>query len=140
MDVKRKSSKSGKEKQPEKKVSGKSKNSLNSEIKFPQKWPHSFLNPQFVSSREKNYEDLSISEFCAGYMAILEDEVCEERRAFGTAHLKELMYLSSRFEWRCVLDYHGACLMEIERGHLKWGSSFQLLQSTTLAGGVSCSK
>ena len=34
-----------------------------------------------------------------------------------------------------MLDYHGACLMEIERGHLKWGSSFQLLQSTTLAGG-----
>ena len=54
-------------------------------------------------------------------MAILEDEECEERKAFRTAHLKELMYLSSRFEWRCVLDYHG--------------SSFQLLQSTTLAGG-----
>ena len=124
-----------KQKQPEKKVSGKSKNSLNSDIRFPQKWPHSGLNPLFVNSREKNYEDLSISEFCAGYLTILEDEDCEERRAYRTAHLKELMYLSTRFRWRCVLDYHGACLMEIERGHLKWGSSFQMLQSTTLSGG-----
>ena len=63
-----------KEKQSEKKVSGKSKNSLNSDIRFPQKWPHSGLNPLFVNSREKNYEDLSISEFCAGYLTILEDE------------------------------------------------------------------
>ena len=50
--------------------------------------------------------------------------------------LKELMYLSTRFKWRSVLDYHRAGLLEIERGQLKWGESFQLLQSTTLAGGL----
>ena len=36
-------------------------------------------------------------------------------------------------------EYFGlswACLLEIERGQLKWGESFQLLQSTTLAGGL----
>ena len=114
--------------------SGKSKNSLTSDYKFPQMWPHSFLNPHFVHSKEKNYEDLTISEFCAGYMTILENE-SEEKRDYRIAHLKEIMYLSTRFQWKCVLDYHGACLLEIERGHLKWGDSFQLLQSTTLAGG-----
>ena len=114
--------------------SGKSKNSLTSDYKFPQKWPHSFLNPHFVHSKEKNYEDLTISEFCAGYLTIVENE-SEEKREHRIAHLKELMYLSTRFTWKCVLDYHGACLLEIERGHLKWGDSFQLLQSTTLAGG-----
>ena len=116
------------------KKSGKSKNSLTSDYKFPQKWPHSFLNPHFVHSKEKNYEDLTISEFCAGYLTIIENE-SEEKREHRIAHLKELMYLSTRFTWKCVLDYHGACLLEIERGHLKWGDSFQLLQSTTLAGG-----
>ena len=116
------------------KKSGKSKKSLTSDYKFPQKWPHSFLNPHFVHSKEKTYEDLSISEFCAGYLTILENE-SEEKREHRIAHLKELMYLSTRFTWKCVLDYHGACLLEIERGHLKWGDSFQLLQSTTLAGG-----
>ena len=89
-------------------VSGKSKNSLNSDVKFPQKWPHSFLNPMFVNSKEKNYEDLTISEFCAGYMTILEDEENEEKKGYRTAHLKELMYLSTRFRWKCVLDYHEA--------------------------------
>ena len=125
--------KGGKEQVTERK-SGKSKNSLTSDSRFPQKWPHSFLNPHFVNSKEKNYEDLSISEFCAGYMTILENE-SDEKKVYRIAHLKELMYLSTRFRWKCVLDYHGACLLEIERGHLKWGDSFQLLQSTTLAGG-----
>ena len=81
------------------------------------------------------YEDLTISEFCAGYMTILENE-SEEKRVYRIAHLKELMYLSSRFKWRNILDYHGACLLEIERGQLRWGDSFQMLQSTTLAGGL----
>ena len=130
----RRKSKSRQGQEKAEKKSGKSKNSLNSESKFPQKWPHSFLNPHFVLSKEKSYEDLSISEFCAGYMTILENE-SEEKRVYRIAHLKELMYLSTRFAWKCVLDYHGACLLEIERGHLKWGDSFQLLQSTTLAGG-----
>ena len=120
----------------EKKISGKSKNSLNSQIRFPQKWPHSYLNPSFVNSREKTYEDLTISEFVAGYMTILDDEESEDKRLYRREHLKELMYLSTRFKWRNILDYHGACLTEIERGHLKWGSSFQLLQSTTLSGGL----
>ena len=99
-------------KNSEKKISGKSKNSLNSQIRYPQKWPHSFLNASFVNSREKNYEDLSIAEFVAGYMKILEDEESEDKRVFCCEHLKELMYLSTRFKWRNILDYHGACLTE----------------------------
>ena len=117
------------------KTSGKSKNFLNSDCQFPQKWPHNFLNPHFVSSKEKSFEDLTMSEFCAGFLTILERE-SEEKRMYRIAHLKELMYLSSRFKWRNILDYHGACLLEIERGQLKWGDSFQMLQSTTLAGGL----
>ena len=85
-------------------------------------------------NKEKKYEDLSIAEFCAGYSAIL--ETCSEKsRAYRTAHLKELMYLATKYQWRCVLNYHAAVLLEIERGHLRWGDSFQILQNTTLAGG-----
>ena len=119
-----------------KQITGKSKNSINSQVKFQQKWPHNFLNPSFVNGREKIYEDLSISEFVAGYATILGDEDCEIKRSFRSEHLIELMYLSTRFKWKNVLDYHGAVLEEIERGRLKWGSSFQLLQSTTLSGGL----
>ena len=86
-------------------------------------------------SKEKKFEQLTIAEFCAGYVAILEMSH-GSIKAHRTAHLKELMYLATRYQWRNVLNYHAACLMEIERGHLKWGDSFQLLQSTTLAGGI----
>ena len=52
------------------------------------------------------------------------------------SHLKELMYLATKYQWRNVLSYHAACLTEIERGHLAWGDNFQMLQNTTLAGAV----
>ena len=123
---KKKGKKSGKHR------SGKSK-TLTSYVKFPQVWPHSLLSLHFVS-RNKKYEELTLAEFCAGYSTIL--ETCKgSMRKYRTAHLTELMYLATKYQWRCVLSYHAACLLEIERGHLKWGDSFQLLQSTTLAGG-----
>ena len=111
--------------------SGKSK-SITSYVKFPQEWPHSHLSLHFVN-RKKSYEELNISEFCAGYTTILEITKGTEK-AHRISHLKELMYLSTKFTWKSILNYHGACLMEIERGHLSWGDSFLILQSTTLAG------
>ena len=45
------------------------------------------------------------------------------------------MYLSTQYQWRCVLNYHAAVLLEIERGNLRWGGNFMALQNTTLAGG-----
>ena len=123
---KKKSKKSGKHR------SGKSKR-LTSYVKFPQKWPHSQLSLHFVS-REKKYEDLSLAEFCAGYTTILEMS-SEQKKGHRLAHFKELMYLATRYQWRCVLNYHAACLLEIERGNMRWGDNFQVLQNTTLAGG-----
>ena len=35
-----------------------------------------------------------------------------------------------------MLNFHAALLLEIERGHVKWGDNFQMLQTTTLAGGI----
>ena len=111
--------------------SGKSK-TITSNVKYPQEWPHSHLSLHFVN-RKKDYEELTLGEFCAGFAAILEFTRGSERK-HRISHLKELMYLSTKFTWKSILNYHGACLMEIERGHLSWGDSFLILQSTTLAG------
>ena len=111
--------------------SGKSK-SITSHVLYPQEWPHSHLALHFVN-KKKDYEDLSLAEFCAGYSAILEFAKGDEKK-FRITHLKELMFLATKFTWKSILNYHGACLMEIERGHLRWGDSFLVLQSTTLAG------
>ena len=110
---------------------GKSKN-VNSFVDFPQEWPDSHLNVHF-GSRKKEYSELSMAEFCAGYATILEFTGGIEK-AHRISHLKDLMYLSSKFTWKSILNYHGACLTELERGHLKWGDSFLSLQSTILAG------
>ena len=96
--------------------SGKNKK-LTSNVKFPQEWPQSHLSLHFVN-REKKYEELSIAEFCAGYSTILKN--CdEEEREHRTEHFIEIMYLATKYQWRCVLNYHAACLLEIERGNLK---------------------
>ena len=126
-----------KEEKKEKKISGMHKSGkskkLTSKVKFPQEWPQSNLSLHFVN-REKKYEDLTLAEFCAGYSSIL--RTCgKDTRKHRVAHLEELMYLATKYQWRCILNYHAACLLEIERGHRKWGDSFQTLQSTTLAGG-----
>ena len=123
----------GKKSKSKSKRSGKSKK-VTSSVKFPQLWPQSQLSQHFVN-KSKTYEDLSIAEFCAGFAGILEVERSEVNRVCMIAHLKDLMYLATRYYWKNVLSYHAACLLEIERGKLKWGDSFLHLQNTTLAGG-----
>ena len=112
--------------------SGKNKK-ITSTVKYPQLWPHSQLSLHFVN-KDKKFEELSIAEFCAGYATILELEG-QKNMGGRVSHFKELMYLATRYQWKNVLNYHAACLLEIERGHKKWDDSFQMLQNTTLAGG-----
>ena len=122
--------KHGKSRRKKKKRSGKDRK-LTSYIKYPQKWPHSHLKHQYVS-KDKKYEELSIAEFCAGYASIL--SISKSNREAKIHHLEEIMYLATTQTWKSVLNYHAACLLEIERGNLKWGENFQLkgMQNTAL--------
>ena len=110
--------------------SGKCKK-LTSHVPFPQRWPHTYLSLQYVG-KEKKYEDLTIAEFSAGFATLIERAKTALERDARIAFLRELMYFSTTYRWSSVLDYHAACLMEIERGHLKWGDSFHHLVHTTL--------
>ena len=119
-------------KSKKKKKSGKNKK-LTSSVKHPQEYPHSNLKFHFVG-KEKKYDELSIAEFCAGYMSIVKS--CERaQRQARIDHLEELMYHATTRPWKSVLNYHAACVLEIERGNLKWGDNFQMhgLQSITLS-------
>ena len=134
-DIKRKSGRKGEKKSSKKKSKGKKSGKsqkLTSKVKYPQRWPHSYLGQQFVNQNKK-YEELSIAEFCAGYSSILRKTKGKIVK-FRLEHLEEIMYLTTRYFWRNVLNYHAAVLLEIERGNLKWGDSFQHLRDTTLAG------
>ena len=112
-----------KEKSSDKKKKSGKESKLTSYVKFPQKWPHSHLKHHFVA-KDKKYDDLSLAEFCAGYSSILRK--CKSSKKARIEHLEELMYHATTKPWRHVLNYHAACLLEIERGNLKWGDNFQL--------------
>ena len=121
-----------KKRKDKKKKKSRKEKKLTSYVKFPQKWPHSHLKLHFLS-KNKKYDDLSLAEFCAGYMSILKN--CKQsHKEARIAHLEELMYHATTKPWKNILNYHAACLLEIERGNLKWGDNFQLqgIQNTTL--------
>lgn len=42
------------------------------------------------------------------------------------------MYLAIQHEWSSVLEFHAAVLLDIERGHLHWGDSFEHLECHSL--------
>ena len=106
-----------------KKRSGKECKST-SNVQYPQTWPHSALKIHFLG-KEKDYDELSLAEFCAGYVSILKKSEKAEKLA-RIDHLEELMYFATHKSWKAVLNYHGACLTEIERGNMKCGDNFQL--------------
>ncbi|XP_048588228.1 uncharacterized protein LOC125556738 [Nematostella vectensis] len=75
------------------------------------------------------------AEFVAGYAQILQlREISSFERAERHKHLVTLMYHAQLYEWEAVLAFHGAVLLEIERGLLMWGDSFSHLESRTLHG------
>ena len=107
---------------------------LTSTVLFPQMWPHSFLCLT-RAQREVKYEDLTLPEFVAGYTQILQSQdISPHESAARLPHLVSLMYFAQQFTWPAVLNFHGAVLLEIERGLLKWGDSFFHLESRTLYG------
>ena len=110
-----------------KKRSGKECKST-SNVQFPQIWPHSALKIHILG-KEKDYDELSLAEFCAGYVSILKKCEKAEKQA-RINHFEELMYLATHKPWKAVLNYHGACLIEIERGKVNWGTTFSFMAYT----------
>lgn len=110
--------------------SGKSKK-LTSNVPFPQRWPETYLKLHYVG-KPKDHESLSIAEFCAGFTTILQRTKCTIEKEARINLLRDLMYFATIYPWSNVLAFHGACIMEIEQGILKWGSDFHHLIHTTL--------
>ena len=112
---------------------------LTSAVLYPQLWPHSQLSFTQVN-RNVRFEDLSIDEFVAGYSQILlSTRISELEKTARIRHLIALMYLAHQYEWLSVLSFHGAVLLEIERGMLSWSDSFTHLESRTLYGNIKSS-
>ena len=103
-------------------------------VLYPQLWPHSFLSLT-NARRDIKYDDLTLEEFVAGYRQILQSpDLLEMEHSARLKHLVSLVYFAQQYEWQAVLSFHGAVLLEIEQGLLKWGDSLFHLESRTLYG------
>ena len=87
---------------------------------FPQDWPHIF-----APGEPKLYSNLSLAEFCAGYLTIVENRATDQQKAAMMAHLLDLMVLASSYNWSAVRAFHYKVLRAIEMGLARWGQSFE---------------
>ena len=113
---------------------------ITSTVLYPQSWPHGYLSITH-GRHDVKYEELTLAEFVAGYSQILlSPDLSEVERSSRLKHLVSLMYFSQLYDWQAVLSFHGAVLLEIERGLLKWEDSFLHLESRTLYGHLEAKK
>ena len=118
--------------------SGKAAKSSEISVKKPQHWPHSFVPGQISDHKDIEYKDLSMTQFVAGYCAILShllnssDIAVPSEVTHRLHHLKSLMCFAHSYPWDCILDIHHEVLIEIERGSRKWGDNFSDIESLNL--------
>ena len=74
-----------------------------------EKWPHSYLGRKYVGAN-KEYEDLTLAEFCAGYSAILLEEQSSSILRFRLQHFEHLMYHATLYTWARMLTLAVAAL------------------------------
>jgi len=75
------------------------------------------------------YQDLSVQEFVAGYLASLEvSQESPEVRDKMLAHLKELMQDAADFPWANVRNFHAVLLHQFEMGRMSWRDDGRIQQ------------
>ena len=91
--------------------------------RFPQPWPHIF-----APGEPKLYSDLTLAEFYAGYIAILQQHPNDQEALL--IHFHDLVILASTYKWSAVHSFHYKVLRSIELDLLKWGDSFEPFKQT----------
>ena len=86
---------------------------------YPQQWPH-ILAP----GEPKLYNELTLAEFTAGYLAIVEKCPNATQKSLFLHHLAHLMSLGCSYQWSAVRAYHYKVLRTLDLGLVKWGDSF----------------
>jgi hypothetical protein len=102
-----------------------------------QQYPQSSLRFEYVTS-SITFDKLEWNLFVAGELEIISSPSMQasERKA-RLELLKKLMYLCSSYDFVVVKNLYAAVLREIELGHLKWGDSYQYVESAILSSHVS---
>ena len=102
-------------------------------VKFPQVWPHSVLQFEFVSDNV-SFLKLDLKNFVAGELVILTSKLSRAEYKGRMSLLKKIVYFSNIYEWKCLLHFYAAWLRRIEMGLNSWSDDPTQIETTMLAG------
>ena len=113
------------------KKSGMSKKASD-KVKFPQTWPHSVLQYEFVSQNVQ-FKDLTFNMFVAGECEILTSKHISQKEFKGRLRLlKKIAYLTNIHDWKRVLQFYAAWVRRIEMSLSSWRDDSTIIENAML--------
>lgn len=103
-------------------------------VKCTLKWPHTAVKYN-VGQKQAAYSELDFASLVAGEISVINSADTPVVEKYGRLELlKTTAYHSRTFQWQDVLNFHGTCLLEIEKGERTWGGreTFLTVEASTL--------
>ena len=108
-------------------------NTSSDTVQFPQIWPHSALQFEYVSE-SVSFMSLDIKMFVAGELeVILSKRVSATEKLGRLKLLKKMMYFANIYEWKALLKFYAAWVRRIEIGLSQWSDNSAEIETPMLA-------
>ena len=102
-------------------------------VKDPQRWPHAYLQYEFVNKQVK-FDELDFKLFLAGEISIIAaDDLSESERKGRLDLLKKIIYYSNTYEFKGLKAFYAAWLREIELKKKSWSDDPQQIETAILS-------
>ena len=90
------------------------------DVQNPQIWPHTALQYEYVN-KGISFQDLDLKLFVASELEIISSKkIKSDERETRLSLLKKIVYYSSIYQWKALLDFYAAFLRQIETGVKTW--------------------
>ena len=102
-------------------------------VKDPQRWPHAYLQYEFVNKQVK-FDEPDFKLFLAGEISIIAaDDLSESERKGHVDLLKKIIYYSKTYEFNGLIAFYAAWLREIELKKKSWSDDPQQIEAAILS-------
>ncbi|MES9880277.1 MAG: hypothetical protein ABW185_05280 [Sedimenticola sp.] len=102
-------------------------------VRFPQQWPQSNLQYEYVNKAVK-FDELDFKLFVAGELEIISaDNISKLERTGRLALLKKIVYYSGVYSFEGLRGFYAAWLRQVELGLRKWSDDSQMVEQALLS-------
>ena len=108
-------------------------------VKYPQVWPHTVLQYEFVSEHV-SFKKLDIKMFFSGELEILTSKISKTEFRGRLKFLKKIAYYANIYDWSQLLHYYAAWLRRIEMGLNTWSDEPSQIENAMLTSKMLKSK